>query len=630
MINFRNFLLLIFQLSALLLSKVTVAQDTIFNYNPYWTNYSFIEDPDVSYQLDTAITYFNRYHPAEASFGFLHTGHIGAAAAPMYFIPSGSTAFDIGFHQFDLYWLKSQDVKYFDSKHPYTTVAYQQGSKAEVLGSFIHTQNILPQWSIGVSLNRYRTDGFYQRQVTKITNMDAFTKYASQNGFYHLNFAYTLNSLKVEENGGVENLDVFNDTSLLDKSLQPVLLDSAMNTGKNDVFLFQQAFDFGKKSEVKKNDSVTYKKVEPSLRVQYSLQWEDRGYRFRDAAIDSAFYSNAYLDSVITRDTVKYSCLSNELRFRSMKRDLGPLRYFAADLYLHHDLYQLHSMLADERVQNGIAGIELRKTRRPDSVHQLKLEYQFIGEINLIDRNQGDFRLHFDMDLHTGAANIFSVAIQQSSNHPSYIQQHYLSNHFSWNNSFSTSQTSFATVAWQEARWRLKLSAQFFGINGYIYWNKEALPSQYDRVLKGYAFFLQKDFTWKGFHLDNELQYQSYSNDTVVSFPTFILRQSFYFQNRLFKGALHSKIGIDVHYNNDYYAPAYMPATGQFYQQEFSKLHYYPVADLFITLQVKGVRAFAMMQNINKDLFGPGYFAVYRSPMPDRAFKLGLEWRFWN
>lgn len=589
-----------------------------------------MQDPDIYYQLDTVITYFNRYHPAEAAFGYLHTGHIGAAAGPMFFLPPSDAAFDIGFHQFDLYWLKSDAVKYFDSKHPYTVVAYQQGSKAEVLGSFIHTQNILPQWSLGVSLNRYRTDGFYQRQVTKITNMDAFTRYASQNGFYHLDFSYILNSLKVEENGGVENTDVFTDTTLLDKSLQPVLLDSAMNTGKNDVLFFQHSFDFGEKVDVKKNDSVTYRKVIPKWRLQQSVQWERRSYRFRDAAIDSAFYSNIYLDSVLTRDTLKFDCVSSEVRFRTMKSDLGPLRNFAADLYLHHDLYALQSALGGEKVQNGIAGIALRKTGRPDSVNRLRLEYQLAGEVNLIDRNQGDFRLQFLMDVHAGASNIITVDAQNASNHPSYIQQHYLSNHFSWNNNFSAYNTAIASVSWEQTVWKLKLSAQFFSVKNYLYWNSDALPAQYDRVLKAYSFFLQKNFVYKGFHLENELQYQSYSNDTVVSFPTFLLRQSFYFENRLFKGALHSKIGIDIRYNNDYFAPAYMPETGQFYQQQFSKLHYYPVADLFISLQVKGVRAFAMMQHINKDMFGPGYFAVYRSPMPDRSFKLGLEWRFWN
>ncbi|MBK9732296.1 MAG: hypothetical protein IPO83_13620 [Chitinophagaceae bacterium] len=629
-LNWRIAGIVVVHIFSLLFNYSVNAQDTVFNYNPYWTNYFLVQEPTIAQTLDTTITHFNRFNPVEEEFGFLHTGHLGAAAAPMFFVPPKDAAFDIGFHQFDLFWRESNAVKFYDSKHPYTKVGYQQGSKSEVLASFIHTQNILPQWSVGVTLNRFRTDGFYQRQVTKITNFDAFTRYASQNGFYHLNVAYTLNSLKVEENGGVENLDVFVDTTLSDKSVQPVLLDSAMNAGKNDVIFFQNAFDLGKWKPVKSNDTLTYNRVVPEFRIQHFFRLEHRNYRFNDAAIDSDYYSVVYKDSVKTRDTIKYACYSNELRFRMLQRRSGVLRNFSADAFFHHDLYNIQSDLGDEQIQNGISGIVLNRLTPPDSLRNFKFVFRLSGELNLIDRNQGDYRLYFQSGFQTAGASVLTIELQQSSNHPTYVQQNYFSNHFKWDNNFSAFQTSVATVAWLQKKWRLKLSAQYFSVSNYIYWNREALPSQFNGTLQGYVFFLQKDFSFKGFHFDNELQYQLFNNDTIISYPQFFSRHSLYFQNRLFKGALTSKIGIDVRYNSDYYAPAYMPETGQFYQQHLGYLHYYPVADLFITIQIKGVRAFAMFQNINKDLFAPGYFSVYRSPMPDRSFRLGLEWRFWN
>ncbi|MEO6166882.1 MAG: putative porin [Chitinophagales bacterium] len=629
-INFGKAKVVFLLLSILLFHFISIAQDTVFNYNPNWTTYSLIQDPTVNYHLDTTITHFNRYNPAEAEFGYLHAGHLGAAASSMFFMPPKDAAFDIGFHQFDVYWRESNAAKFYDSKHPYTKVGYQQGTKVEVLGSFIHTQNILPQWSAGVNLNRYRTDGFYQRQVTKITNMDAFSRYGSQNGLYHLNVGYTLNSLKVEENGGVENLDVFVDTTLFDKSLQPVLLDSALNNWRNDALFFQNAIDFGKWENVKKNDSVTLKKVIPEFRLQHFFKWEKRGYRFNDAAIDNDYYETIYLDSVRTRDTLGYDSYGNELRFRVLKKNKGLLKNFLGDLYFHHDLYNIHAGVGDEQIQNGIGGIEINKLMQEDSSHVSGFDFHLTGQYNFIDRNAGDYQFRFQTDFRLGKSNVFSVELLQSDNHPSYIQQNYLSNHFKWDNNFSSFQTSLATIFWSEIKWRLKLSAQIFNIDNYIYWNQSALPAQFNGVLKGYAFFLQKDFSFKAFHFDNEWQYQSFSNDTIVSYPQFFSRHSLYFQNRLFKGALTSKIGLDIRYTSNYYAPAYMPETGQFYVQRYSIMEYYPVADLFITIQVKGVRAFAMFQHINKDLFGPGYFSVYRSPMPDRSFKLGLEWRFWN
>ena len=611
-------------------SETLKAQDTVFHYNPWLTSYYHVNEPSSELHLDTSITHFNRYNPVEDSFGYLHTGHLGAAAAPMFYKPPVDASFDIGFHQFNPYWRASDAVKFYDSRQPFTQVGYQQGTKVEVLGSFIHTQNILPQLSIGVDMNRYRTDGFYQRQVSKITNFDAFARYESQNGFYHANVAYVLNSLKVEENGGVENLDVFSDTSLLDKSTQPVLLDSAYVNWKSDVVFFQNAFDLGKKELVQKNDSVQYQKVVPELRLQHFFKWEKGGYRFKDAAIDSAFYSNIYVDSLLTRDTLSFTNYCNEFRLRVMERSVGLLRGMQADIYYRHDFYRINSLLGENQVQSGIGGLELHQSFLNDSTSNFQIDFHLMGQYSFFDYNAGDFHIDFKTDLHIATQNSVTFALQFSKNHPSFIQQNYLSNHFSWSNDFKPYQSSTATISWLEKKWRLKLAAQVFNVANYLYWNQSALPSQFSDMVNGYSFFLQKDFTLKGFHLDNEFQYQSFSNDTVFAYPQFIARNSFYFQNRLFKGALTSKMGFDVRYNTNYFAPAYMPETGQFYIQRNSLLSYYPVIDLFLTIQVKGVRAFIMLQHINKDLFASGYYAVYRSPMPDRAFKLGLEWRFWN
>lgn len=606
------------------------AQDTIFNYNPLLSKYYQINDPSFAFHLDTSIIHFNRFNPVETSFGYLHTGHLGAAAAPMFYKPAGNVDFDLGFHQFDPYWRSAGEVRFYDSRQPFTQVSYQQGTKVEVLGSFIHTQNILPQLSLGVDMKRYRADGFYQRQVSKITNFDAFARYASQNGFYHVNAAYVLNSLKVEENGGVENLDVFTDTSLLDKSIQPVLLDSAYVNWKGDAAFLQNAFDFGKWSLVKKNDSVSVNTVMPEFRLQHLFKYEKRGYRFRDAAIDSAYYMNIYIDSLITRDTVESDNYQNEIRLRAFERKSGLLHGLEGDLFFKHDLYSISSNLEPEIVQLGVGGFSTHYAVKSDSSSRFALDIYLAAQYSFFDFNAGDYHVDFTTGFLTSGNHQLTLKLQFDKNHPSYIMQQYLSNHFYWENEFAPTASNMAVVSWLVQRWRLTLSARVFQVENYVYWNGSALPAQYTSLLKGYALFLVKDFSFKSFHFDNEFQYQGFNNDTVVAYPDFMARSSLYFQNRLFKGALTSKIGLDIRYNTNYHAPAYMPETGQFYLQRFSELSYYPVFDLFITIQVKGVRAFAMIQHINQDLFRPGYFSVYRSPMPDRSFRLGLEWRFWN
>jgi hypothetical protein len=350
------------------------AQDTIFNYNPQWTSFYYLNDSISSHSLDTSIDVIQRYHPAEFPFGYLHLGYLGAAATPMYFIPSHSPSFDVGFHQFDVYWLTSDEVRFYDSKRPFTVVSYQQGAKAEIVAGLSHTQNITPQWSAGMDFKRMRMDGYYQRQLSRISNFDVFTRYASKNGLYNLNIAYILNSVKVNENGGVEDAAIFSDTTLLDKSVVEVRLDSAMNTWKNDAVVIQNSINLGPwemgmraDTSATTTDSIPQKKSGLSFVFNILSNGKREGIRFYDGANDFYFYDHHYWYRKKTRDTVRYDRISNEFRVRLLDSKKPFFKDFRADGWVHHDIYNLESQLPDEQIQNAIAGLEIKKYFGGDS-----------------------------------------------------------------------------------------------------------------------------------------------------------------------------------------------------------------------------------------------------------------------
>ncbi|MBA2408088.1 MAG: hypothetical protein H0V65_08880, partial [Chitinophagales bacterium] len=96
------------------------AQDTIFNYNPLWTKFHFLNDPNEQYNLDTTTAFIHRFHPVEQPFGYRHIGQLGAAAEPMFLSTEHTSGLDLGFHQFDPYWLTSNRVKLYNTYRPYT------------------------------------------------------------------------------------------------------------------------------------------------------------------------------------------------------------------------------------------------------------------------------------------------------------------------------------------------------------------------------------------------------------------------------------------------------------------------------------------------------------------------------
>jgi hypothetical protein len=152
------------------------------------------------------------------------------------------------------------------------------------------------------------------------------------------------------------------------------------------------------------------------------------------------------------------------------------------------------------------------------------------------------------------------------------------------------------------------------------------LPVQLTGNLSGYQFFLQKNFLIKHFHFDNEVMYQSYNIDSVVSFPPLVIRSGVYYQNMIFKKAMLGKVGADVNYTSGYFFPGYIGETGQFTVQQSSNEKFNPTVDAFVSVRVRAVRAYVMFQNV----FNAGSFSAFPYPMPDRSFKVGFEWMFWD
>ena len=185
-------------------------------------------------------------------------------------------------------------------------------------------------------------------------------------------------------------------------------------------------------------------------------------------------------------------------------------------------------------------------------------------------------------------------------------------------------------VFYFDEKWKVRIAVSLFTQSNYIYWSGAGLPQQFSESLNGFNASLAKDFKVWHIHIDNEFMYQTFNAGNVVSFPEFIVRSSLYYQSDLFNNALQTKTGIEVRYNPDYYAPAYQPATGQFLIQRNAELPYFPVVDFFFVVKVKAVRGFLMIQNLSQGILGNGNFSAYHYPMPDRAFKVGFEWMFWN
>ena len=84
-------------------------------------------------------------------------------------------------------------------------------------------------------------------------------------------------------------------------------------------------------------------------------------------------------------------------------------------------------------------------------------------------------------------------------------------------------------------------------------------------------------------------------------------------------------------YNSNYFGNAYAPAIGQFYVQNEQKLTFYPVVDVFLNVKIKKARIFVKMEHLNQGIFRQkGYYVSPNYAMPERLFRLGFSWAFYN
>ena len=139
-----------------------------------------------------------------------------------------------------------------------------------------------------------------------------------------------------------------------------------------------------------------------------------------------------------------------------------------------------------------------------------------------------------------------------------------------------------------------------------------------------------KTFKFGPFHSDNKLAYQYSSNQDIYPLPEFVGLSSNYFDFYLAKRVLNVQIGLDVKYHTEYYTPAYMPATGQYYVQNEQKVGDYPFMDAFVNLQLKRARIFVKFDHFNQSLMDRNYFMTIGYPYAPMRIKWGVSWNFYD
>ena len=79
-----------------------------------------------------------------------------------------------------------------------------------------------------------------------------------------------------------------------------------------------------------------------------------------------------------------------------------------------------------------------------------------------------------------------------------------------------------------------------------------------------------------------------------------------------------------------YFADGYNPALRTFYSQTSQEIESYPWGEFYIMANVDRAYFFARITNLFEGAVPYNYYAGPGYPLPDRGFKFGIKWEFFN
>ncbi len=611
--------------------------------------------------IDTSLERYQYFLPGFFS-NFKTLGNNGSPGQSLIYAHPQKTGYETGINFLDAYASDKDKILYYKTRRPYSKIFFLMGSKEEQLLNIIHTQNIGSVFNFGFNYTNITSTGFYQKQKTKINDLNFHSHFESKNKFYGIFSNFVFDKMTVEENGGLLSDIYFEENLVPQKDAIPVSLQGSTNQFKKKSWYFKPYLNLGRLENVfDSKDSVSRKTVLPLFRLAHTFSFEKKIFSLKDNSPDSMQYlplfnfQKAIGPAGLLKDSINIKNYENTISFSTIDfispegKQTGFKNFFSCVFLKHQNIQRLtHNDNFDTTFQNLMAGADmnfrfLKIFRAGGNALQVldgfnKADNYFEGYIELTP----NFKKK-DLPSEVPKTSGYWLRIESfhQIKHPDWIYTHYYSDQLQWQKDFLNSTCSGQKISYVNEKWNITagLSQEFvknpmFFAYGNIYTQdtifvaNRIIPQQRKgRMTITQAYIEKKLRIWK-FHLNSKIYYQETSNEVLLPFPEVITYNSFYFESRMLRKSIYGQIGVDLFYHSAYYSQGYSPYLKQFYLQNEKEVGNYPYVDFFINFKIKTVRAFFKITHVNSGFSGNNYYLVPHYPQPDRAFHFGIDWRF--
>jgi len=534
---------------------------------------------------------------------------------------------------FKPYLMDVSSALFYDATYPFTNLTYLTGGptgRKEDQVKFLFTASPSKILNFGTNLDYFYSEGQYANQAAKRFSGSIFARYNGKH--YSFNALVAANNHFHHENGGLSNLDLINNPTVDVKPKDmPTYMHSYGVFNKN-LFYYNQNYSIGINRENQiTQDSVAYEYI-PVTRFGHTIKYEEMKNRYYEPALDTNFYDNTYLyrkNQTIANDTAALRTLENVVSV-NLAEEFNKWMHFGLTAFVENEVQQFTFMpdtvLNHVTKSNTSVGGVLSKQKGT------KFTYEILGNIYLIGYKLGDFKINGDVNgnFNIGKENIVLKANAFLHNEePSYFIQHYYSTHFKWENNFNKIRTTHIEGTFELPKRKTKLNLAVENITNYVYFNDKAMPTQNNGNIQVLSANLKQDVSVGHFTLENNIVYQTSSNQDALPLPALTLYSNLYYHGKWFKD-LYPQLGLNVRYFTNYYAPSLMPATSQFYNQKSVTIGNYPVINAYANFHLKQARFFFEYTNVSAFILKGYGMLMPNYPVNPPMFKMGVSWNFYN
>ena len=552
-------------------------------------------------------------------------GNVGSAARPLVW-PVGVPQAGIrwGRRAFDRYAYDPAVIPYYDTRSPFSSLAYIQGARGEQVFEGRYTRNVKRALNFGGAYQRLSANKQFATTLPKDNYLthaafNTWATYGTADSVWRVLASYAHMSHEVVEQG-------------------PVLADPTDSAG-----LYANtpvALAFATNREFRNSWRLTnlVRLAGPGLQLFYTFDRRVQRHRFADTDLQFAtqnqarehtFFPAMLLDTIRTQDDARFRLNQHTAGVLGTAR-FGAYRIYAARRDARYQLYFPGGPVA---VGAGDAAASA-----PRQVGRLAVGGEAGFRVRDVVSVTVDGELQSGDNTHwlraTGRFRFLTVSQLRNGYAPTITENALYGNHFRWENDFRNTQRdeTRASVVARVGCHRLWLDGALTRVRNLVYFDALSRPRQETTTLTlgTVQARWRGQFNW--LRTDVRAAYTALPGRAaaVIRTPPLLADVLLYYEGPLVKKSLFGQAGVQVYSQADARTLGWQPATQQFVLQDRQLVRTYPQVDVFLAADLRNVNLFLKMAHVNQGLPRNGYYVTAGYPQLRRSFTFGVKWLFFD